>query len=75
MSEVAKEVLGDIEIAVLSGPSIAPEVSRGIPTAVVVASENEGFCRKASDIFRTERFRVYTNKDVVGVELAELLKM
>jgi len=74
MSEIAKEVLGDIEIAVLSGPSIAPEVSRGIPTAVVVASENEDFCRKASDIFRTERFRVYTNKDMVGVELGGAFK-
>nr|MBU1328379.1 NAD(P)-dependent glycerol-3-phosphate dehydrogenase [Candidatus Omnitrophota bacterium] len=74
MSEVAKEVLGDIEIAVLSGPSIAPEVSRGIPTAVVVASEDEIFARKVSDIFRAERFRVYTNKDVTGVELGGAFK-
>jgi len=74
MSEIIKEVLGDIEIAVLSGPSIAPEVSRGIPTAVVVASEDEIFARKASGIFRAERFRVYTNKDVVGVELGGALK-
>jgi len=74
MSEIIKEVLGDIEIAVLSGPSIAPEVSRGIPTAVVVASEDEIFARKASEIFRAECFRVYTNKDVVGVELGGALK-
>ncbi|HAZ10200.1 MAG TPA: glycerol-3-phosphate dehydrogenase [Candidatus Omnitrophica bacterium] len=74
MSEIAKEVLGDIEIAVLSGPSIAPEVSRGIPTAVVVASEDEIFARKVSDIFRAERFRVYTNKDVIGVELGGAFK-
>ncbi|MEK7868092.1 MAG: NAD(P)H-dependent glycerol-3-phosphate dehydrogenase [Candidatus Omnitrophota bacterium] len=74
MSEIAREVLGDIEIAVLSGPSIAPEVSRGIPTAVVVASEDEIFARKVSDIFRAERFRVYTNKDVIGVELGGAFK-
>ena len=74
MSEIIKEVLGDIEIAVLSGPSIAPEVARGIPTAVVVASEDEIFARKAGDIFRAERFRVYTNKDVAGVELGGALK-
>jgi glycerol-3-phosphate dehydrogenase (NAD(P)+) len=74
MSEIAKEVLGDIEIAVLSGPSIAPEVSRGIPTAVVVASEDEIFARKVSGIFRAERFRVYTNKDVIGVELGGAFK-
>ena len=74
MSEVAKEALGDRDIAVLSGPSIAPEVARGIPTAVVVASEDEIFARKVSDIFRAERFRVYTNKDVIGVELGGAFK-
>jgi len=74
MSEVAREVLGDIEIAVLSGPSIAPEVARGIPTAVVVASDDDIFARKTSDIFRTEYFRVYTNKDVTGVELGGAFK-
>ena len=74
MSEIAKEVLGSVEIAVLSGPSIAPEVARGIPTAVVVASEDDIFARKVSDIFRTERFRVYTNKDLIGVELGGALK-
>ena len=74
MSEVAGEVLGDREIAVLSGPSIAPEVARGIPTAVTVASEDEIFARRVSDIFRAERFRVYTNKDVIGVEMGGALK-
>jgi glycerol-3-phosphate dehydrogenase (NAD(P)+) len=74
MSEIAKEVLGSVEIAVLSGPSIAPEVARGIPTAVVVASEDDIFARKVSDIFRAERFRVYTNKDSIGVELGGALK-
>jgi glycerol-3-phosphate dehydrogenase (NAD(P)+) len=74
MSEIIKEVLGDIEIAVLSGPSIAPEVSRRIPTAVVVASEDDIFAKKVSDIFRTAHFRVYTNKDVIGVELGGAFK-
>jgi glycerol-3-phosphate dehydrogenase (NAD(P)+) len=74
MSEIVGEVLGGVEISVLSGPSIAPEVARGIPTAVVVASEDEIFARRVSDIFRTERFRVYTNKDLVGVELGGALK-
>ena len=74
MSEIAREILGDAELAVLSGPSIAPEVARGIPTAVVVASEDEIFARRISDIFRAECFRVYTNKDVIGVELGGALK-
>lgn len=74
MSEVIREVLVGIKIAVLSGPSIAPEVARGIPTAVVIASEDEAFAKKAGDVFRTERFRVYSNKDVIGVELGGALK-
>ena len=74
MSELILEVLGERELAVLSGPSIAPEVARGLPTTVAVASSDEVFARRVRDIFRTERFRVYTNKDVVGVELGGALK-
>lgn len=74
MSEVIREILGNIEIASLSGPSIAPEVARGVPTAVVAASEDEIFAKRVSDIFRLERFRVYTNRDLIGVELGGALK-
>ena len=74
MSEVILEVLGERELAVLSGPSIAPEVARGLPATIAVASSDEVFARRVRDIFRTERFRVYTNKDVVGVELGGALK-
>lgn len=74
MSEVVLEVLGEKDLAVLSGPSIAPEVARGIPTAVVVASQDEVFARRVRDVFRTDRFRVYTNDDVAGVELSGSLK-
>ncbi|MFA4992110.1 MAG: NAD(P)H-dependent glycerol-3-phosphate dehydrogenase, partial [Candidatus Omnitrophota bacterium] len=55
-------------------PSIAPEVARGVPTAVTIASKDADFAKKARDIFRTGRFRVYTNRDVVGVELGGALK-
>ncbi|MDP8230572.1 MAG: NAD(P)H-dependent glycerol-3-phosphate dehydrogenase [Candidatus Gorgyraea atricola] len=74
MSEAITSVLGEKDLAVLSGPSIAPEVARGIPTAVTVASEDEALAQKVRDIFRTETFRVYTNKDVTGVELGGALK-
>ena len=74
MSEVIFEVLGEVDLAVLSGPSIAPEVARTIPTAVVVASMDEVLSHKVRDIFRTDRFRVYTNKDVIGIELGGALK-
>lgn len=74
MSEVVVELLGEKDLAVLSGPSIAPEVARSIPTTVVAASSDEAFASKVRDIFRTERFRIYTNSDVIGVELGGALK-
>jgi len=74
MSEVVFEVLGEVDLTVLSGPSIAPEVARSIPTAVVASSQDEVLARKVRDVFRTERFRVYTNKDMAGVELGGALK-
>lgn len=59
---------------VLSGPSHAEEVSRGIPTAVVVAGTNKAICERAQDLFMCTDFRVYTNPDVIGVELSGALK-
>ena len=58
----------------LSGPSHAEEVSRGLPTSVVAASTDLDLARWVQQRFSTERFRVYTNLDVVGVELAGALK-
>lgn len=70
MTEVLEDVLGSSErIAGLSGPNHAEEVSRGIPSATVVASRNETVARTFQDLFMTRTFRVYTNPDVVGVEL------
>jgi glycerol-3-phosphate dehydrogenase (NAD(P)+) len=73
-TEVIAECLGATGLAVLSGPSHAEEVSRGRPTSVVVASPDEGLARRVQACFGTDRFRVYTNPDVVGVELAGALK-
>ena len=71
MTEVLEDVLGGRErIAGLSGPNHAEEVSRGVPSATVVAAYNEGVGDLFQDIFMTRFFRVYTNPDVVGVELA-----
>lgn len=61
-------------LCVLSGPSFAREVAAGAPTAVVVASGDEQARLDAQALFQTERFRVYTNPDVVGVELGGALK-
>lgn len=74
------EVIGDVlpgvrdRFCVLSGPSFAAEVARGGPTAVVVASHSEAAAERAQSLFQTPTFRVYTNRDVVGVELGGALK-
>ena len=74
MSEVTAEVLGEHPLAVLSGPTIALEVANGVPTTAVVSSKDEGFAAEMQDAFMTERFRVYTNSDVMGVEIGGSLK-
>lgn len=73
-TEIALEVLGPRSVAVLSGPSHAEEVARGLPTTLVCASEDLELARWVQQCFSTERFRVYTNLDLVGVELAGALK-
>lgn len=74
ISEVILEELGRIKLAVLSGPTIAHEVASHIPTVAVVASKDSASRRFVQDIFMTERFRVYTNSDILGVELGGSLK-
>ena len=70
MTEVLTDVLGNKErIAGLSGPNHAEEVSRGIPSATVVAAYAPAVGELFQDIFMTPFFRVYTNPDVVGVEM------
>lgn len=74
MSQVLQEELPNCEIAVMSGPSHAEEVSRRIPTTNVVAAKNEETANKIQDIIMCPNFRVYTNPDVLGVELGGSLK-
>jgi glycerol-3-phosphate dehydrogenase (NAD(P)+) len=70
MTEVLADVLGNKgRIAGLSGPNHAEEVSKGIPSATVVAAYEPAVGELFQDIFMTPFFRVYTNPDVVGVEL------
>ncbi len=76
------EVIGDVlssskftpRVAALSGPSFAREVARGDPTAVTVASVDGDVMRAVQQAFSDSRFRVYTNDDVIGVELGGALK-
>lgn len=74
MSQVVHEELGNVKLAVLSGPTIAHEVALGIPTVAVIASNDKDLRKYLQNIFMTEKFRIYTNADVVGVELGGSLK-
>jgi len=73
-TQIITQVLGTRPVAALSGPSHAEEVSRGLPTSVVVASQDQDLARWVQERFRGERFRVYTNPDLAGVELGGALK-
>lgn len=74
LSQVYKEEIPYADISVLSGPSHAEEVSRKIPTTVVVASETAETAKYLQDLFMCDTFRVYTSDDVIGVELGGALK-
>lgn len=74
MSEIAAERLDMDRYVVLSGPSHAEEVGRRLPTTVAAASRNLAAAEEIQDLFMTDRFRVYTTEDVVGVELGGALK-
>jgi glycerol-3-phosphate dehydrogenase (NAD(P)+) len=77
MTEVASQVVASSftpRIGALSGPSFAKEVSRGDPTAITVASKDPELAETVQREFSDARFRIYTNDDVVGVELGGALK-
>lgn len=73
--ETVSQVLhGNDKIAVLSGPSFALEVAKGLPTAVTIASENMATAGYFSGLFHNEMFRIYTSEDIIGVQLGGAMK-
>lgn len=74
LDEIIKEELPGKSYGVLSGPSHAEEVSKGIPTALVVASESQEIQDMLQELFMNENMRVYTSYDIKGVELGGALK-
>ena len=75
MSEVISEVLPEQKIAILSGPTLAREVLAGKPTAASVASKDEETAKDVQNALNVpNKFRLYTNPDVIGVELGGSLK-
>ena len=74
MSQIAEELAPELKYVVLSGPSHAEEVGIALPTTVSVASKDMQAAEYIQDAFITDMFRVYTNSDVLGVELGGALK-
>ena len=74
MTDLGAEILGTGPIVALAGPTHAEEVSRGIPTAIVAACEDEARARRVQEIWSGPRFRVYTSPDPVGVEIGGAVK-
>ncbi len=74
MTELVGEHFPQTPVAALSGPTFAREVALGRPTACVVAARDDGLARQLQAVLGTREFRLYTNRDVVGVEVGGALK-
>ena len=74
LDTVLKEEMPETRLAVLSGPSHAEEVSKAIPTAMVIAAEDKEDAKLLQDVFMNENLRVYTSDDMRGIELGGALK-
>jgi glycerol-3-phosphate dehydrogenase (NAD(P)+) len=74
MTEILQEELAAVQVVALSGPNIALEIAKGQPASSVVASANPDVALQIQRLFMSERFRVYTSDDVIGVELGGALK-
>lgn len=74
VSEIIEEILGKVNRVVLSGPTHAEEVAKGIPSSIVAGCEDLSMAEKVQKAFMNDHFRVYTNSDVIGVELGGSLK-
>ena len=74
LSQVIEEEIPQADVAVLSGPSHAEEVGKGIPTTIVVGANTRATAEYIQTIFMSDVFRVYTSPDVLGIELGAALK-
>lgn len=74
LTEIIEQEIPQCQVAVLSGPSHAEEVSRGVPTTIVVGSKKKSIAEYIRSLFMNEVFRVYISPDVLGIELGGSLK-
>ncbi len=72
--EIVNKVLGDVEVAILTGPSFAAEVANKLPTAVTIASTNSESANWFANIFHNDYFRIYTHDDVIGAQVGGAIK-
>ena len=73
-TQILGQIVREVPLAALSGPSLAGEIAVGLPAAVVVASEETGLAQLVQESLSTPTFRVYTNRDLIGVELGGAVK-
>jgi glycerol-3-phosphate dehydrogenase (NAD(P)+) len=73
-SQIIEDMLGKVDLCVLSGPNIAYEIARGYPATTVIASKEIKKAKDLQSIFTNDKLRVYTSKDIIGVELGGSLK-
>lgn len=74
LSQIVEQEIPQAEVAVLSGPSHAEEVGRGIPTTIVVGAKKKTTAEYLQNVFMSDVFRVYISPDVLGIELGAALK-
>lgn len=74
LSEIIEEEVPQAEVAVLSGPSHAEEVGKGVPTTIVVGTKKKAVAEYLQNLFMNDVFRVYTSPDIMGIELGGALK-
>lgn len=74
MSDVAKDVLGEVKVAVLSGPNIATEIAKKSPSATTVSCADMNVAEEIRETLMAPHFRIYTHFDTIGVELGGALK-
>lgn len=73
-TEILADVLGEGRYAALSGPTIADELAEGLPATATAACEDETLAKKVQETFNSVQFRIYTNTDIIGVELSGAIK-
>lgn len=74
LHDAVKSIIGEIPMAVISGPTFAKEVASDMPTAITAASNNHSFAKDIANYLHNETFRVYTSDDLIGVQVGGAVK-